>query len=194
LIWEYLKSGLTPKQVIDVMQGVDPKFRLTEPTLYEFKKLMEKEEQVKEDYSLGGTIDPVSAIKNDGLLLDVVINKGLTMLQKNQLPLSLPMVLKAMDMKKGLLGVEYRGQTVWGLLDYQKQFDQLVNVLSKRCPTAIFNQILDDLKAMGWATTDMPHANATIGDDFASLESTVEAREAWGVAAEETPDEEDQDE
>lgn len=181
LIWDYLKGGLSPRQVLDIMQGIDPEFSVSEPTLYEYKRMREREERETDRYTLGGQMDPMEAIKNDGLLLDVIINKGLNLLQMDRVQITLPMVLKAMEMKKSLLGVEYRGQTVWGLLDSQKQFDQLVSVLSKRCPTTVFNQIVEDLKEMGWATTDMPHGTIPLVslDEMDELDEDEFDGDAW---------------
>ncbi len=191
LVWEYLKGGLSPRQIIDIMAGIDPEFSVSEPTLYEYKRIREREEQEAERYTLGGAVDPIEAIKNDGLLLDVIINKGLELLKANRVKITLPMILKAMDMKKALLGVEYRGQTVWGLLDSQKQFDQLVTVLSRRCPTTIFDQIVEDLREMGWATTDMPHGTIeTVNLDNLEDEDAEEEDEdiGWGKSSDDFED------
>ncbi len=157
MIWEYLEGGCSPKQIIEIMRGVNPSFKISIPTVYEFQTIMQKEANEEAEqaelYTLGNTIDPKTAIKHDGILLDSIIALGLEDLKSRKMKLTLPVVLKAIEMKKEMIGVEYRGQTIWGLLDYQKQFDQLVEVLSKRCPASVFDAIIEDLKELGWAST-----------------------------------------
>ncbi len=180
MIWEYLEGGCSPKQVLDIMRGVNPSFKISIPTVYEFQTLMQKEMQTEADqeelYTLGNTIDPKTAIKHDGILLDSIIALGLEDLKSRKMKLTLPVVLKAIEMKKEMIGVEYRGQTIWGLLDYQKQFDQLVDVLAKRCPTSVFEAIIEDLKELGWASTAKKMGSLNIDEEYADLEDEEDER------------------
>lgn len=157
MAWEYLENGCSPQQVLEILRGVDPTFKISLPTIYDFQAIMEKEHRGDEEtdalITLGGTLDPKTAIKYDGVLLDGIIALGLEDLKARKLKLTLPVILKAMEMKKDLLGASYRGQTIWGLMDYQQQFDQLVEVLAKRCPATVFEEIIEDLKELGWAAT-----------------------------------------
>lgn len=169
MIWEYLEGGCSPKQIIEIMRGVNPSFKISIPTVYEFQALMEKEQEAEAEqeelYTLGNTIDPKTAIKHDGILLDSIIALGLEDLRSRKMKLTLPVVLKAIEMKKEMIGAEYRGQTIWGLLDYQKQFDQLVEVLAKRCPASVFDTIIEDLKELGWASTADKMGSLDVGYD-----------------------------
>jgi hypothetical protein len=180
MIWEYLEGGCSPKQVLDIMRGVNPSFKISIPTVYEFQTLMQKEMQTEAEqeelYTLGNTIDPKTAIKHDGILLDSIIALGLEDLKSRKMKLTLPVVLKAIEMKKEMIGVEYRGQTIWGLLDYQKQFDQLVDVLAKRCPTSVFEAIIEDLKELGWASTAKKMGSLNIDEEYADLEDEEDER------------------
>jgi len=162
------------------MRGVNPSFKISIPTVYEFQTLMQKEMQTEAEqeelYTLGNTIDPKTAIKHDGILLDSIIALGLEDLKSRKMKLTLPVVLKAIEMKKEMIGVEYRGQTIWGLLDYQKQFDQLVDVLAKRCPTSVFEAIIEDLKELGWASTAKKMGSLNIDEEYADLEDEEDER------------------
>ena len=153
MVENYLDSGMTPEQITNVLASIAPTFAVSIPTIYAFKKRLEEDREKEELATVGGTVDPEQAIKYDGMLLDLIINQGMDALKLGELRLTVPMVLKAMEMKKELLGVEYRGQTVWGLLDSQKQFDELVEIIHRRCPADVFEQIIEDLKELGWATT-----------------------------------------
>lgn len=169
MVWEYLEGGCTPKQIVEILRGVDPTFKVSVPTIYEFGTMMKAEQDADTGMSdlltLGNTIDPKTAIKYDGVLLDSIISFGLEDLRLRKLKLTLPVVLKAMEMKKEMLGAEYRGQTIWGLMDYQKQFDQLVEVLAKRCPATIFEKIIEDLQDLGWASTAKKMGSLPVEDE-----------------------------
>lgn len=180
MIWEYLEGGCSPKQIIEIMRGVNPSFKISIPTVYEFQTIMQKEANEEAEqaelYTLGNTIDPKTAIKHDGILLDSIIALGLEDLKSRKMKLTLPVVLKAIEMKKEMIGVEYRGQTIWGLLDYQKQFDQLVEVLSKRCPTSVFDTIIEDLKELGWASTAGKMESLNVDEEDENLEDDDDTR------------------
>lgn len=153
LIDSYLDQKLSPAQIIAAVTQIDSSFSITEPTLYKYKKDREKQNTMQDVITCGGTINPVTAVKNDGIVLDLIINQGMESLKNGEATITIPMVLKAMDMKKDLLGVTYKGQTIWALFDYQKQFDDLIQVLGKRLPQTMLDLIIEDLRELGWTDT-----------------------------------------
>lgn len=153
LIDSYLDQKLSPAQIIAAVTQLDPTFSITEPTLYKYKKDREKQNTMRDVITCGGSINPDTAVKNDGMVLDLIINQGMENLKTGEATITIPMVLKAMEMKKDLLGVKYHGQTVWALVDYQQQFNDLIQVLGRRVPQAMLDMIIEDLRELGWTDT-----------------------------------------
>lgn len=168
LAWIWLSSGQSPSQVQRALaeNGLD----VSLPVVYNFREIMAEEEERKVvnsgmviDPSLGGgvrnAIDAVPdnlRIRNDGEVLDLVIQKFAAQLKEGNVTITPAVALKAIDMKKSMLGTQYKGQTVWSLMESQLQFDRLSEVINKYVTHEQFEQIMEEMDRIGAVTTERP--------------------------------------
>lgn len=169
LAWIWLSSGQSPSQVQRALaeNGLD----VSLPVVYNFREIMAEEEERKVvnsgmviDPSLGGgvrnAIDAVPdnlRIRNDGEVLDLVIQKFAAQLKEGNVTITPAVALKAIDMKKSMLGTQYKGQTVWSLMESQLQFDRLSEVINKYVTHEQFEQIMEEMDRIGAVTTERPY-------------------------------------
>ena len=169
LAWLWLSSGQSPSQVQRALAEHDLDVSL--PVVYNFREIMSEEEErsignsggVIIDPSLGGgvrnAIDAVPdnlRIRNDGEVLDLVIQKFATQLKDGNVTITPAVALKAIDMKKSMLGTQYKGQTVWSLMESQMQFDRLSEVINKYVTHEQFEKIMEEMDRIGAVTTERP--------------------------------------
>ena len=100
-------------------------------------------------------------IKNDGEVLDLIIQKFSAQLKTGEVDITPAVALKAIDMKKSMLGTKYKGQTVWSLMESQLQFDTLIEIMGKFITNDQFEAIMQELESKGAVTTQRP---ATVRD------------------------------
>ena len=167
LAWIWLSSGQSPSQVQRALaeNGLD----VSLPVVYNFREIMAEEEERKItsgviiDSSVGegirNAIDAVPdnlRIRNDGEVLDLVIQKFASQLKEGNVTITPAVALKAIDMKKSMLGTQYKGQTVWSLMESQLQFDRLSEVINKYVTHEQFEQIMEEMDRIGAVTTERP--------------------------------------
>lgn len=166
LAWLWLSSGQSPAQVQRSLaeNGLD----VSLPVVYNFREIMADEEEnkivsgVAIDSLRVGTRDAIDAVpdslrvRNDGEVLDLVIQRFATQLKEGNVTITPAVALKAIDMKKNMLGTQYKGQTVWSLMESQMQFDKLSEVLNKYVTHEQFEQIMEEMDRIGAVTTQRP--------------------------------------
>lgn len=164
LAWSWLASGLSPAQVQRALG--EKGFSVSLPVVYNFKEIMvdEAERGVTSGLPVdtGAGIDAIKAvpenmrIKNDGEVLDLIIQKFSEQLKTGEADITPAVALKAIDMKKSMLGAKYKGQTVWSLMESQLQFDALIEIMGKYITNDQFEAIMNELERKGVVTTQRP--------------------------------------
>ena len=169
LAWSWLAAGLSPAQVQRSL--ADKGFNISLPVVYNFKEIMtdEAERGMVSGMPIDGPVgvDAVRVIpenmriKNDGEVLDLIIQKFSAQLKTGEVDITPAVALKAIDMKKSMLGTKYKGQTVWSLMESQLQFDTLIEIMGKFITNDQFEAIMQELESKGAVTTQRP---ATVRD------------------------------
>lgn len=169
LAWSWLAAGLSPAQVQRSL--AEKGFNISLPVVYNFKEIMvdEAERGMVSGMPIDGPVgvDAVQAIpesmriKNDGEVLDLIIQKFSAQLKTGEVDITPAVALKAIDMKKSMLGTKYKGQTVWSLMESQLQFDTLIEIMGKFITNDQFEAIMHELESKGAVTTQRP---ATVKD------------------------------
>lgn len=168
LAWTWLYSGQSPSQVKRAL--ADKGFDVSLPVVINFQKIMEDELKrgtggAGFPLDVGGSgswrkaIDDIPAderIMNDGELLDLIIQRFMMQMKEGNVVLSAAIALKAISMKKEMLGPKYKGQTVWSLMEAQMQFDKLTEILEEVVTHDQFQQIMARLEGIGLVTTQKP--------------------------------------
>lgn len=168
LAWSWLYSGQSPSQVQRALR--DKGFDVSLPVLLNFQKIMEDEHKRQPSAGLplnapGGDGDFRKAVEsvptdqrimNDGELLDLIIQRFMQQVQNGTAELSAAVALKAISMKKDMLGAKYKGQTVWSLMEAQMQFDKLTEILEDVVTHDQFQQIMARMENIGLVTTQKP--------------------------------------
>lgn len=168
LAWSWLYSGQSPSQVQRALR--DKGFDVSLPVILNFQKIMEdevKRGQASAGLPLGtsGGGDFVRAIEevptdqrimNDGELLDLIIQRFMQQVKSGTAELSAAVALKAISMKKDMLGAKYKGQTVWSLMEAQMQFDKLTEILEDVVTHDQFQEIMSRMENIGLVTTQKP--------------------------------------
>lgn len=167
LAWSWLYSGQSPSQVKRAL--ADKGFDVSLPVVLNFQKIMEDE--MKRGGSTGLPLEssggenftraiqevPVNErIMNDGELLDLIIQRFMMQMKQGNVELSAAIALKAISMKKDMLGPKYKGQTVWSLMEAQMQFDKMTEILEEVVTHDQFQQIMARLESVGLVTTQQP--------------------------------------
>lgn len=173
LAWMWLSSGQSPSSVQKALAEHDLDVSL--PVVYNFREIMADEEE-RGMASGGMIIDPSMGknvtnaidaipdhlrIRNDGEVLDLVIQRFASQLKEGNVTITPAVALKAIDMKKNMLGTQYKGQTVWSLMESQMQFDKLSEVINKYVTHEQFEQIMAEMDRIGAVTTERPVGVAT---------------------------------
>lgn len=169
LVWSWLAAGLSPAQVQRSL--AEKGFNISLPVVYNFKEIMtdEAERGMVSGMPIDGPVgvDAVRVIpenmriKNDGEVLDLIIQKFSAQLKTGEVDITPAVALKAIDMKKSMLGTKYKGQTVWSLMESQLQFDTLIEIMGKFITNDQFEAIMQELESKGAVTTQRP---ATVRD------------------------------
>lgn len=169
LAWSWLAAGLSPAQVQRSL--AEKGFNISLPVVYNFKEIMtdEAERGMVSGMPIDGPVgvDAVRVIpenmriKNDGEVLDLIIQKFSAQLKTGEVDITPAVALKAIDMKKSMLGAKYKGQTVWSLMESQLQFDTLIEIMGKFITNDQFEAIMQELESKGAVTTQRP---ATVKD------------------------------
>lgn len=169
LAWSWLAAGLSPAQVQRSL--AEKGFNISLPVVYNFKEIMtdEAERGMVSGMPIDGPVgvDAVRVIpenmriKNDGEVLDLIIQKFSAQLKTGEVDITPAVALKAIDMKKSMLGAKYKGQTVWSLMESQLQFDTLIEIMGKFITNDQFEAIMHELESKGAVTTQRP---ATVKD------------------------------
>lgn len=169
LAWSWLAAGLSPAQVQRSL--AEKGFNISLPVIYNFKEIMtdEAERGMVSGMPIDGPVgvDAVRVIpenmriKNDGEVLDLIIQKFSAQLKTGEVDITPAVALKAIDMKKSMLGAKYKGQTVWSLMESQLQFDTLIEIMGKFITNDQFEAIMQELESKGAVTTQRP---ATVKD------------------------------
>lgn len=170
LAWSWLYSGMSPAQVQRALRGKG--FEISLPVIINFQKIME-DEAMRQGGSAGMPLDSSGGegnwkraveevpaeerIMNDGELLDLIIQRFMMQLQNGTAELSAAIALKAISMKKDMLGPKYKGQTVWSLMEAQMQFDKLTEILEEVVTHDQFQQIMAKMEGIGLVTTQRPN-------------------------------------
>lgn len=168
LAWSWLYSGQSPSQVQRALR--DKGFDVSLPVVLNFQKIMEDEYRRQQSAGLplntgGGSGDFQKAIDaiptdqrimNDGELLDLIIQRFMQQVQNGTAELTAAVALKAISMKKDMLGAKYKGQTVWSLMEAQMQFDKLTEILEEVVTHDQFQQIMAKMENIGLVTTQKP--------------------------------------
>jgi len=164
LAWSWLAAGLSPAQVQRSL--AEKGFNISLPVVYNFKEIMvdEAERGMISGMPIDGPVgvDAVQAIpesmriKNDGEVLDLIIQKFSAQLKTGEVDITPAVALKAIDMKKSMLGAKYKGQTVWSLMESQLQFDTLIEIMGKYITNDQFEAIMHELEHKGAITTQRP--------------------------------------
>lgn len=170
LAWSWLYSGMSPAQVQRALRGKG--FEISLPVIINFQKIME-DEAMRQGGSAGMPLDSSGGegnwkraiedipaekrIMNDGELLDLIIQRFMLQLQDGTAELSAAIALKAISMKKDMLGPKYKGQTVWSLMEAQMQFDKLTEILEEVVTHDQFQQIMAKMEGIGLVTTQRPN-------------------------------------
>ena len=95
-------------------------------------------------------------IKNDGEVLDLLILKFANQLKMGEVNVTPAVALKAIDMKKNMLGAKYRGQTIWSLMESQLQIDKLLEVMNRHVTHEQFEAIVAEMENEGVVSTQRP--------------------------------------
>lgn len=173
LAWLWLSSGQSPSQVQRALAEHDLDVSL--PVVYNFREIMAAEEDKKLSSGGGMILDPSAGhggsvqnvidtipdhlrVRNDGEVLDLVIQRFAAQLKEGNVTITPAVALKAIDMKKSMLGTQYKGQTVWSLMESQMQFDKLSEVINKYVTHEQFEQIMEEMDRIGVVTTERPAA------------------------------------
>ena len=147
----------------------DKGFDVSLPVILNFQKIMEdevKRGQASAGLPLGTSggdfvraVDEVPTdqrIMNDGELLDLIIQRFMQQVKSGTAELSAAVALKAISMKKDMLGAKYKGQTVWSLMEAQMQFDKLTEILEEVVTHDQFQEIMSRMENIGLVTTQKP--------------------------------------
>lgn len=163
-----LRDGMRPTDVWRELanQGFD----VAPNVVHNFAKILKELDEAKEEDSMSGygilppadtkaMVDSVpenERIRNDGEVLDLIIQRFASQLRAGQVAISPAVALKAIDMKKNMMGVKYKGQTVWSLMESQMQFDQLTKIINEVVTHEQFETIMAKLEHIGIVTTERP--------------------------------------
>lgn len=164
LAWSWIAAGITPAQI---QRSLEEKgFSVSLPVVYNFKEIMMDEAErglfLDLPSSTGKNTDAIDAvpenlrIKNDGEVLDLIIQKFSEQLKMGAAEITPAVALKAIDMKKNMLGPKYKGQTVWSLMESQMQFDTLIDIMSKYITNDQFEAIMQEMENKGVVATQRP--------------------------------------
>lgn len=175
LAWMWLQDGQTPTAVQQELLNHGMKVSL--PVVYNFQKLMtEIEENRRNSTTAGLPLDGATIeesvtsvydvpeefrIKNDSELLDLIIMRFMNQVKDGRATITVAAALKAIEMKKSMLGAKYKGQTVWSLMESQMQIDKLLEVMNKHITHDQFEAIVSELEGIGVVTTKRPEALGT---------------------------------
>lgn len=164
LAWSWLASGLSPAQVQRAL--AEKGMSVSLPVVYNFKEIMvdEAERGITSGLPIDGSgntsvVDAVPEnlrIRNDGEVLDLIIQKFSEQLKTGAADITPAVALKAIDMKKNMLGTKYKGQTIWGLMESQLQFDTLIDIMSRYITNDQFEAIMAEMEQKGVVTTQRP--------------------------------------
>lgn len=152
LAWSWLQAGQSPNQVKTALENMG--FSIALPAIYRFKEIMENEIVILGPSSSSSPED--INMKNDCVYLDALIERGLHQLREGQVRVTPPMVLKALDTKRAMVGAKYKGDTLWGLLDITEQFDTLIDVLNAHLDRHTYDLVIEELEKKGFASTSRP--------------------------------------
>lgn len=179
LAWEWLRNGMP---VTAVKEALDEKgLHVTLPVIYNFRDIMQDMEMKGGNtggYFAGSSFDsdettptpmpspedvPESLrIKNDGEVLDLIILKFANQLKAGEAEITPAVALKAIDMKKNMMGAKYRGQTIWSLMESQLQIDKLLEVMNRHVTHEQFEAIVAEMENDGVISTQRPKALGSI--------------------------------
>lgn len=182
--WEWLKAGLSLREVRESLIGLGHKYALS--TIAAFKDIMMQEtgEEIYEDSGDDFVIDTkrelekvgtaVSAdkkkfgkyadnkkkiadafdledlVSNDAQVIDVLISKGFQSMLSGDFQVTPQTVMKALELKKAMLGKDYAGQTAWNVQELQSKLSLLLSVVNKHSDSATWERIMRDLEEAGW--------------------------------------------
>lgn len=173
LAWEWLRNGMPVAAVKEALE--EKGLRVTLPVIYNFRDIMTDLEQKGGNpggYFGGTTLDGGSdtptpmpspenvpenmRIKNDGEVLDLLILKFASQLKAGEVEVTPAVALKAIDMKKNMMGAKYRGQTIWSLMESQLQIDKLLEVMNRHVTHEQFEAIVAEMESEGVVSTQRP--------------------------------------
>lgn len=178
LAWEWIRNGMP---ISAVKESLDEKgLHVTLPVLYNFRDIMEDAEMKSggSGYYTGSSFDPDDPthtplpapqdvpesmrIKNDGEVLDLLILQFSNQLKSGEVSVTPAVALKAIDMKKSMLGPKYRGQTIWSLMESQLQIDKLLEVMNRHVTHDQFEAIVAEMENEGVVSTERPKSLGTV--------------------------------
>lgn len=199
MTWEWLKNGMP---ISAVKEALDEKgFNVTLPVIYNFRDIMQDyesqygevssgeftgsymEDEDDEDNPSNPPFPDMSSpenvpeslrIKNDGEVLDLLILKFAHQLKTGTMNVTPAVALKAIDMKKNMLGAKYRGQTIWSLMESQLQIDKLLEVMNRHVTHEQFEAIVAEMEQSGVVTTQRPKP---LGSSMLNLDSVLNSED-----------------
>ena len=190
LAWDLIRNGMPIPVVRDELE--EKGLKVTPPVLHNFKAIMEdfERQQGNSDYYSSPAFDPEDPtniplpspqdvpddmrIKNDGEVLDMLILQFSNQLRNGEVNVTPAVALKAMDMKKSMLGPKYRGQTIWGLMESQMQIDKLLEIMNRHITHDQFEAIIAEMESEGVVSTQRPKALSSVIDLDAEITKEVD--------------------
>ena len=215
--WEWLKSGMSLREVREALIAQGTKYALS--TISAFKDLMIQEtgEEIQEDdyeidveKAISSIGTPVSRrggksaskgknvqekikdvfgldglVTNDAQVIDVLISKGFQSMLSGNFEITPQTVMKALELKKAMLGKEYSGQTAWSVQDLQSKLTLLLNVVNKHTDSSTWERIMRDLEEAGWDDGIMSGVGDTSAETHGGTvfekHSSAGGDESWSV-------------
>lgn len=174
--WDWLKGGMSPAEVVSGLKNMG--FSVSLPVVYRFKQMMEEQEELdnaggfaksstaEENSNLPKTVDPEQAVKNDAQLLDLIINAahGMYIEHPESVNTSPQLAIKAIELKRTLMGKNYSGHTLWGVDEYKRRFKELMEVINMFVRQETWDLIIDELIKRGWGESSLGSSLLSMDD------------------------------
>lgn len=168
VIDQWIDMNVPLRDIIKEIQATyDPAFNefgLTTLSLYAKERRESREVESRNSMSdVGINVD--KAVRNDGHVLDYIIQKGFETLIDNGGTVGVTDIFRAIDRKGKILGASYKGQTVWALLDNQQAMLRLFELIHECVPGKYVDVLIERAVQEGLCTpADVIHDD--IEDDI----------------------------
>lgn len=161
--------GMNPRAIHAELVKEEPGFNdFSITTIYAYQQYRENLIREAKQLSMEDIgIDKERAPKNDSQVLDFIIAAGMRNLEETQgKDVGLDHIFRAMMQKAKILGAEYKGQTLWAILEKQEAVLGVFEIIKTVCPTQDMEKIYDECVRRGYMSARNIDIPGTGYDDY----------------------------